>query len=94
MPAAQAAIATMDKVVYALVALTILLAIVAFVLSTRRLRTALWLGFGVAIGLIVVRRLALRLDDAIVARVTGDTTKRRWARSRVTSSRTCGTSRR
>ena len=73
LPAAQAAIATMDKVVYALVALTILLAIVAFVLSTRRLRTALWLGFGVAIGLIVVRRLALRLDDAIVARVTGET---------------------
>jgi hypothetical protein len=55
------------------VALTILLAIVAFVLSTRRLRTALWLGFGVAIGLIVVRRLALRLDDAIVARVSGET---------------------
>lgn len=73
LPAAQAAIATMDKVVYALVALTILLAIVAFALSTRRLRTALWLGFGVAIGLIVVRRLALRLDDAIVARVTGET---------------------
>ncbi len=73
LPAAQAAIATMDKVVYALVALTIILAIVAFVLSTRRLRTALWLGFGVAIGLIVVRRLALRLDDAIVARVTGET---------------------
>jgi len=75
LPAAQAAIATMDKVVYALVALTILLAIIAFVLSTRRLRTALWLGFGVAIGLIVVRRLALRLDDAIVARVTGQTNK-------------------
>jgi hypothetical protein len=73
LPAAQAAIATMDKAVYALVALTILLAIVAFALSTRRLRTALWLGFGVAIGLIVVRRLALRLDDAIVARVTGET---------------------
>ena len=73
LPAAQAAIATMDKVVYGLVALTLLLAIVAFVLSTRRLRTALWLGFGAAIGLIVVRRLALRLDDAIVARVTGET---------------------
>jgi ribosomal protein L37E len=73
LPAAQAAIATMDKVVYALVALTILLAIVAFALSTRRLRTALWLGFGAAIGLIVIRRLALRLDDAIVARVTGET---------------------
>lgn len=73
LPAAQAAVATVDKVVYALVALTILLAIVAFVLSTRRLRTALWLGFGAAIGLIVVRRLALRLDDAIVSRVTGET---------------------
>ena len=66
LPAAQAAVATMDRVIYVLVALTILLAIVAFVLSTRRLRTALWLGFGAAIGLIVVRRLALRLDDAIV----------------------------
>ena len=63
----------MDRVIYVLVALTILLAIVAFVLSTRRLRTALWLGFGAAIGLIVVRRLALRLDDAIVGRVTGET---------------------
>jgi hypothetical protein len=73
LPAAQAAVATVDKVVYALVALTILLAIVAFVLSPRRLRTALWLGFGAAIGLIVVRRLALRLDDAIVSRVTGET---------------------
>lgn len=31
----------------------------------------LWLGFGAAIGLIVVRRLALRLDDAIADRVTG-----------------------
>ncbi len=73
LPAAQAAVATMDRVIYVLVALTILLAIVAFVLSTRRLRTALWLGFGAAIGLIVVRRLALRLDDAIVGRVTGET---------------------
>jgi hypothetical protein len=73
LPGAQAAVATVDKVVYALVALTILLAIVAFVLSPRRLRTALWLGFGAAIGLIVVRRLALRLDDAIVSRVTGET---------------------
>lgn len=73
LPAAQAAVVTIDRVIYALVALTILLAIVAFVLSTRRLRTALWLGFGAAIGLIVVRRLALRLDDAIVSRVTGET---------------------
>ena len=73
LPAAQAAVAAMDKVIYALVALTLVLAIIAFVLSPRRLRTALWLGFGVAIGLIVVRRLALRLDDAIVDRVTGAT---------------------
>ena len=73
LPAAQAAVVAMDRVLYALVALTLVLAIVAFVLSPRRLRTALWLGFGAAIGLIVVRRLALRLDDAIVARVTGET---------------------
>jgi hypothetical protein len=31
----------------------------------------LWLGFGAAIGLIVVRRLALRRDDPIAERVTG-----------------------
>ena len=73
LPAAQAAVTAMDRVIYALVALTLVLAIVAFVLSPRRLRTALWLGFGAAIGLIVVRRLALRLDDAIVDRVTGAT---------------------
>jgi hypothetical protein len=73
LPAAQAAIVTIDRVIYALVALTLVLVIIAFVLSPRRLRTALWLGFGVAIGLIVVRRLALRLDDAIVDRVTGET---------------------
>lgn len=73
LPAAQAAVAATDRAIYALVALTLVLAIVAFVLSPRRLRTALWLGFGAAIGLIVVRRLALRLDDAIVARVTGET---------------------
>jgi len=73
LPAAQAAIVTIDRVIYALVALTLLLVVIAFVLSPRRLRTALWLGFGVAIGLIVIRRLALRLDDAIVDRVTGET---------------------
>ena len=71
LPAAQAAVATADKVVYLLVALTLVLAIASIVMSTRRLRTVLWLGFGTAIGLIVVRRLALRLDDAIADRVTG-----------------------
>jgi hypothetical protein len=75
LPAAQAAVATADRVIYLLVALTIVLAIVALVLSTRRLRTVLWLGFGAAIGLIVVRRLALRVDDAIVDRVTGGTNR-------------------
>ena len=75
LPAAQAAVATADRVIYLLVALTIVLAIVALVLSTRRLRTVLWLGFGAAIGLIVVRRLALRVDDAIVDRVTGSTNR-------------------
>ena len=69
LPAAQSAVAAADRLVYLLVALTIVLAIVAFVLSTRRLRTLLWLGIGAAIGLIVVRRLALRLDDAIADRV-------------------------
>jgi hypothetical protein len=71
LPAAQAAVAAVDRVVYLLVALTILLAIASIVMSTRRLRTVLWLGFGAAIGLIVVRRLTLRLDDAIADRVTG-----------------------
>ncbi len=75
LPAAQAAVATADRVIYLLVALTIVLAIVALVLSTRRLRTVLWLGFGAAIGLILVRRLALRVDDAIVDRVTGSTNR-------------------
>ena len=51
LPAAQAAVAAIDRVVYALVALTLVLAVVAFVLSPRRLRTTLWLGFGAAIGL-------------------------------------------
>lgn len=73
LPAAQSAVVTMNRVVYLLVALTIILAIVAIVLSPRRLRTVAWLGFGAAIGLIVVRRLALRLDDAIVDRITGST---------------------
>jgi hypothetical protein len=75
LPAAQAAVVTADRVVYLLVALTILLAIASIVLSTRRLRTVLWRGFGVAIGLIVVRRLALRLDDMIAGRVTGETNR-------------------
>jgi hypothetical protein len=56
-----------------LVALTLVLAIASILLSTRRLRTVLWLGFGAAIGLIVVRRLALRVDDMIAGRVTGET---------------------
>jgi ABC-type multidrug transport system fused ATPase/permease subunit len=73
LPAAQAAVAAMDRLIYALVALTLVLAIVALVLSPRRLRTVLWLGLGAALGLIVVRRLALRLDDAIVERVSGET---------------------
>jgi len=75
LPAAQAAVVTVDRVVYLLVALTMLLAIASILLSTRRLRTVLWLGFGVAIGLIVVRRLALRLDDMIAGRVTGETNR-------------------
>jgi hypothetical protein len=75
LPAAQAAVVTVDRVVFLLVALTVLLAIASIVLSTRRLRTVLWLGFGVAIGLIVVRRLALRLDDMIAGRVTGETNR-------------------
>lgn len=71
LPAAQAGVAAADKIVYLLVALTLVLAIASIVMSTRRLRTVLWLGLGTAIGLIVVRRLALRLDDAIADRVTG-----------------------
>lgn len=73
LPAAQAAVAATDRLIYALGALTLVLAVVALVISPRRLRTTLWLGLGAAIGLIVVRRLALRLDDAIVERVTGET---------------------
>lgn len=73
LPAAQAGIAATDRLIYALAALTVVLAIVALVLSPRRLRTTLWLGLGAALGLIVVRRLALRLDDAIVERVSGET---------------------
>ncbi|HJR98438.1 MAG TPA: zinc ribbon domain-containing protein [Actinomycetota bacterium] len=75
LPAAQAAVVTVDRVVFLLVALTIVLAIASIVLSTRRLRTVLWLGFGAALGLIVVRRVALRLDDMIAARVTGETNR-------------------
>jgi hypothetical protein len=75
LPAAQAAVATADRVVFLLVALTIVLAIASLLLSTRRLRTVLWLGFGTALGLIVVRRLALRVDDMIAARVTGETNR-------------------
>ena len=55
-----------------MIALTIVLAVIAIVLSTRRLRTVLWLGFGSALGLIIVRRLALRLDDAIASRASGE----------------------
>ena len=73
LPAAQAGIAATDRLIYALAALTVVLAIIALVLSPRRLRTTLWLGLGAALGLIVVRRLALRLDDAIVERVSGET---------------------
>lgn len=75
LPAAQSAVAAADRLIYLLVALTIVLAIVAFVLSTRRLRTLLWLGVGAAIGLILVRRLVLRLDDAIADRVSGATNR-------------------
>lgn len=75
LPAAQSAIVAVDRVLYLLIALTLVLAIVSLVLSPRRLRTALWLGFGIAIGLIVVRRLALRLDDAIASRVSGATNR-------------------
>jgi hypothetical protein len=75
LPAAQAAVVTVDRVVYVLVALTLVLAIASILLSTRRLRTVLWLGFGAAIGLIVVRRLALRVDDMIAGRVTGETNR-------------------
>ena len=73
LPAAQSAVVTVDRLVFLLVLLTIVLAVVSIVLSTRRLRTVLWLGFGAALGLIVVRRLALRVDDAIVERVSGGT---------------------
>jgi hypothetical protein len=72
LPVAQDAIATLDRIVYLLIALTVVLAVISIVLSTRRLRTVLWLGFGSALGLIVVRRLALRLDDAIASRASGE----------------------
>jgi hypothetical protein len=75
LPAAQAAIAATDRLIYALAALTLVPAVVALALSPRRLRTTSWLGLGAAIGLIVVRRLALRLDDAIVDRVSGETNR-------------------
>ena len=75
LPAAQAAIAATDRLIYALAALTLVLAVVALLLSPRRLRTTSWLGLGAAIGLIVDRRLALRLDVAIVGRVSGETNR-------------------
>jgi hypothetical protein len=72
LPVAQDAVVALDRLVFLLIALTIVLAIASLALSTRRLRTLLWLGFGSALALIVVRRLALRLDDAIASRVSGE----------------------
>ncbi len=73
LPAAQSAVVAADRLVFLLVIMAIVLAVIAIVLSPRRLRTVMWLALGAAFGLIVIRRLALRIDDAIVDRVSGAT---------------------
>ena len=70
LPTAQAGVAAADKLVWALVVFTLVLAIVTVVLAPDRRRILLWLGFGSALGLIVVRRLTLRIDDALVERIS------------------------
>lgn len=70
--AAQRAVEIADRLVVFLLIFTILLAIVTVVLSVRRLRTVMWLGVGTALGLVVARRVTIRIQDDIVSLARGD----------------------
>jgi uncharacterized membrane protein len=66
---AQRAVELFDRAVWLLVIVTIGLIVAALMLSTRRLRTALYLGAGTAIALIVVLLVESWLKDQLVAAI-------------------------
>ncbi len=64
--AAQEGIALFNKVVWALVALTIILLPLTLVLSAHRRRTLLQLAVAIAVGMVLVRRLSLRIQGDVL----------------------------
>ncbi|HET9611699.1 MAG TPA: hypothetical protein VFP06_18950 [Acidimicrobiales bacterium] len=65
--AAQDAISLFDRLVVVLLLLGILLAALALWLSRRRRRTLLQLAAGLAIGMVLIRRVGFRLQDEVAA---------------------------
>jgi hypothetical protein len=65
--AAQDAISLFDRLVVLLLPLGILLAAVALWISHRRRRTLLQLAAGLAIGMVLIRRVGFRLQDEVAA---------------------------
>lgn len=65
--AAQDAISLFDRLVVVLLPLGILLAALALWLSRRRRRTLLQLAAGLAIGMVLIRRVGFRLQDEVAA---------------------------
>jgi hypothetical protein len=64
---AQSALALAERAIVLLVLVTLVLIVAAVLVSVNRRRTIAQLGLGAFLGLLLVRRAALRLDDDIVA---------------------------
>ena len=66
---AQRAVELFDRAVWLLVIVTLGLIVASLLLSTRRLRTALYLGAGTAVALVVVLLVDAWLEDQLVAAI-------------------------
>lgn len=71
--AAQDAVRLFGLLVWVLVALTVVLIPLALWLSRRRRRTLLQLVFGIALGLVLIRRVGLRIEGDAVDLIAGGT---------------------
>jgi hypothetical protein len=65
--AAQDAVRLVDRLVVVLLPLGIVLAALAFWLSRRRRRTVLQLAAGLALGMVLIRRVSFRMQDEVAA---------------------------